>query len=321
MRALLEEGFVLIEKVISPEVAMLLQQEMQDQLVHYAQEIGVSFANYLYCTGRWASPSMIIGCVDDESNTLLQDRLENLLAESVKQEKCNIVCKNQYIRDAVPWHQDISYSPQSPYHYSLWLALDDVDEDSGVLHFIAGSHQWPILPAVDFWSPNYKFDETLIKKHQQQQRKVVLKKGDAVVFDSRLWHGSARSANGKNRYAYVTRWKVQGRPFPSIPEIEPAYFGMWNCYQMTENILIKGLHVFNITMEKSMDFINLIKLWQSLLQNSALIPELNRPQAIQDLGNLAVLHQAANQHYAGDLTGQIYKNVWHSLLRPLQRYW
>jgi hypothetical protein len=54
-----------------------------------------------------------------------------------------------------PWHQDFSYSqmPFAPAGAAIpsdqtlqfWLALDDVDEENGCMHFISGQHREPML--------------------------------------------------------------------------------------------------------------------------------------------------------------------------------
>ena len=56
---------------------------------------------------------------------------------------------------ATPWHQDFSYSqmPTAPAGAAIpsdqtlqfWLALDDVDEENGCMHFIPGQHRAPLL--------------------------------------------------------------------------------------------------------------------------------------------------------------------------------
>jgi Phytanoyl-CoA dioxygenase (PhyH) len=54
-----------------------------------------------------------------------------------------------------PWHQDFSYS-QMPFApagvappvdevVQFWLALDDVDEDNGCMHFVPAAHRQPLL--------------------------------------------------------------------------------------------------------------------------------------------------------------------------------
>lgn len=54
-----------------------------------------------------------------------------------------------------PWHQDFSYSemPYAPAGAAIpsekvvqfWLALDDVDEENGCMHFVPGAHREPLL--------------------------------------------------------------------------------------------------------------------------------------------------------------------------------
>jgi len=54
-----------------------------------------------------------------------------------------------------PWHQDFSYA-QMPFtpagahipcdeYVQFWLALDDVDEANGCMHFLPGAHRQPLL--------------------------------------------------------------------------------------------------------------------------------------------------------------------------------
>jgi ectoine hydroxylase-related dioxygenase (phytanoyl-CoA dioxygenase family) len=53
-----------------------------------------------------------------------------------------------------PWHQDMSYSgkPLAPAGVKIplavlqfWVALDDVDEENGCMHFLPGYHKQPLL--------------------------------------------------------------------------------------------------------------------------------------------------------------------------------
>jgi hypothetical protein len=49
---------------------------------------------------------------------------------------------------ATPWHQDEAYWGPRAYHLSisLWIPLQDVDQRSGCMHFVPGSHLGDILP-------------------------------------------------------------------------------------------------------------------------------------------------------------------------------
>jgi len=44
--------------------------------------------------------------------------------------------------DEVPWHQDNGYWKFKPANaISLWMALDDADEENGCMRFVPGSHK------------------------------------------------------------------------------------------------------------------------------------------------------------------------------------
>lgn len=318
MKNFLNDGFVILKDVIPASLAMNLRQNIQDQLVINAQELAIEINQYLYCTGRWSSPSPVVSCIDEEIGFTIQHKLENMLNQKIEMEKSNVICKNSSIRDAVALHQDISYSPNSPYHFSLWLALNDINEQSGPLQFILGSHKWPISPAVDFWSPEIKFNSILEQVRQNQMQIITLKKGDAVMFDSRLWHGSIKSTSGHDRYAYVSRWKIIAQMFPEIPKLQPSFFGMWNCHQITKDILFEQLHLIKSEFATNDNLVELISHWQILIQNNNISESIDQFKVVQDLENVKILHIAANTHHAGDLTGKIYKNLWNSLLRHLQ---
>jgi hypothetical protein len=57
-----------------------------------------------------------------------------------------------------PWHQDYSYAEMpftpagtaipSDEYVQFWVALDDVDEENGCMHFVPGAHRAPLLDHV-----------------------------------------------------------------------------------------------------------------------------------------------------------------------------
>ena len=58
-------------------------------------------------------------------------------------------------RGAVGWHQDLYYwntwwQPNSDV-FTAWLAISDVREESGPMHFVPGSHRWGLLEGSDFF--------------------------------------------------------------------------------------------------------------------------------------------------------------------------
>jgi hypothetical protein len=140
----------------------------------------------------------------------------------------------------------------------------------------------------------------------------------AIVFNSKLWHGSGENLDAKDRFAYVTRWIIKDKIFPIIPKPKPLIFGMFNCGLLTEYILKKYLLYFNKQYdieEKNKE--ELIKIWLFYLENNSDNLEINTTQASKDLSKLLILNKASILHNAGDISGKIYKNLWFSLLKFL----
>jgi hypothetical protein len=58
------------------------------------------------------------------------------------------ICKPPHSPLATPWHQDEAYWHPGQYHLSasIWIPLQDVDEASGCMQFVPGSHLGEVLP-------------------------------------------------------------------------------------------------------------------------------------------------------------------------------
>ena len=230
-------GYIIIDDILESNSCNLLCQDLEKQILSYSQDLSSSFSNYTYCTGRWGNKSAFFKMsIFERINSKLQYDLEMLFNSKLSIQKQNIICKNEFVTDSMALHQDISYSFAAPYNFTLWLSLNDVHKGNGELILIPGSHKWPISKAVDFWSPFFK--DKKLSSYRAKLKKIYLKAGSCIIFNSRLWHGSSENINKAKRYAYVTRWLVQDFKFPTIPHPIPLNFGMWNCsHQLTEALI------------------------------------------------------------------------------------
>ena len=108
--------------------------------------------------------------------------------------------KNSGINGECHMHQDWTFV-EEPAHYSVnfWCALQDVNEGNGCIWVMPGSHK------LD----NYYRGRNIISSTQKQQefirkylmKPVILKKGEAILFNSRLVHESRNNTSGQNRIA------------------------------------------------------------------------------------------------------------------------
>lgn len=314
-RQFYEKGYSVATHVLSKSTTREIRQGIDTQIELCVKQLGCSRESYLGAVSRWADPSPVTAAIPCYVLETLIQTARAFIKKPVSLKKMNIICKNAYCRGSVPYHQDISYSPEDPYEFSMWVALDDVSKGSGPLEVIPESHLFPIEPAVDFWSPLYEPNDSLTSC----AKKLILTAGDGVFFDSRLWHGSGENKESSSRYALVVRFVSDGWiPDQPIPPIRPNFFGLWTSGKMTEDLLQKGLRI--IFNEVESDFIKLIEIWMCHIQEKSLPFLCDAERALECLRALKIIHLAHTAHNGGDAPGTIYKTCWATFLSPLNDY-
>jgi Phytanoyl-CoA dioxygenase (PhyH) len=142
----------------------------------------------------------------------------------------------------VPWHQDYSYWTRAspPNHITINILLDDASLETGVLHYVPGSHRWAVLPKVAFGGDMDALRGALPADQQPLFKPVpaIGKAGEASFHHSHTVHGSFGNQSDRPRRAVVinymgpeTRCADGSLPLlkgvPLIPEgalIEGDYF-------------------------------------------------------------------------------------------------
>lgn len=130
------------------------------------------------------------------------DKLKLLLAESFKDYMFysgSYLTKAPYTKNELSIHQDWSYVDESKFHaITCWIPLVDVDMYSGTLAFIKGSHVLVnTRRSHSYESARFRFEELL----ENCIEMPPIKKGQVVLFDSRVWHGSAPNFKNQSRTA------------------------------------------------------------------------------------------------------------------------
>ncbi|MFW0079330.1 MAG: phytanoyl-CoA dioxygenase family protein [Coxiella endosymbiont of Haemaphysalis qinghaiensis] len=317
-----ETGFCVLKAALPYQQIKKINQTIQTMIKHYADELECSLADYLAHVSRWHHPSRMTEAIYDLIESPLKKLTAEFIGNEVKLAKMNIISKSIYANQPVPCHQDIAYSPENPYEFSFWLALHEVNTSGGVLEFLPGSHREEIVPAIDFWNP--EFVDTLQRstRWKNQAISIPLQVGDIIVFDSCIWHRSAYNTSGKDRFALVTRWSQKSYQPPNvIPEKIPAPFGMWTCGLVTKSILKQGLVMCSQLPVVSADWTTCIALWKKKLSEPEMLPfSINGLRAQRSLKGVSILDRAATLHNGGDAQGSVYANLWRDLLQPLSKW-
>lgn len=138
-----------------------------------------------------------------------------------------------------PVHTDSMFFDTEPAGFmaGVWVALEDIDEDSGPLVFYPGSHQLARLTPQSVGvvaGKGFLYDEHLtphllrnIERLGLRSQRAILKQGQALIWHANLAHGGAPIHDmSRTRLSQVTHYMARGcryvQPISSTPA-RPAY--------------------------------------------------------------------------------------------------
>jgi hypothetical protein len=102
----------------------------------------------------------------------------------------------------VGWHTDRQYwlSCTSPRMLTAWVPFHDVDEATGTISFLDGSHRWTVS-GLDFFDRSLdQLEKRLrLRSHHIRRHPAVLKRGQVSFHDASTVHGSGQNRSGRPR--------------------------------------------------------------------------------------------------------------------------
>lgn len=138
------------------------------------------------------------------------------------------------------WHADqyLNEPGVDDFYAAVWIALEDIDEDSGPFQYVPGSHRWPQVSRELLWEamgpekvadpqwPKYSEEiltpmfEAEIWRRQAEVVTFVPKRGDVLVWHGRLLHrGSRANLPGLARPALIAHFSgVETRSKIDMPD-------------------------------------------------------------------------------------------------------
>ena len=136
--------------------------------------------------------------------------VEQLIGNHFALWNSSFFAKPAYNGFETPWHQDGQYWPISPLATcTVWLAIDDANEENGCLRFIKGSHKDKKLKQHSRNNKtNLTLHQELNKEELDESRKVslILKRGQISLHDVYMVHGSKENKSPKSRRAMTMRF-------------------------------------------------------------------------------------------------------------------
>lgn len=131
-----------------------------------------------------------------------------LLGGSVRFWHDQLFCKPAHHGGNVAWHQDYSYWTRTKpmAHLTCWTGIDPATEANGCLRYIAGSHEWDLLPMTDLAGDMDAIQELLTAeqwKAFQNPVSIELEAGHCSFHHPLLVHGSTDNKTDTPRRAVV----------------------------------------------------------------------------------------------------------------------
>lgn len=210
-----ENGYAVLSGYVAPEICDDINQQIESGVAsgkyHFINEGKIMFAfrsiPALEAIGKQAQLNELL-------NVLIRGKA--ILFQSIN-----------FVRGSEQFtHSDSIHMTTYPLGglLGVWIALEDIDEDNGPLHYYPGSHKLPYYMNKDYdnegtsWKlgdksyPAYEaMIERKIEEKQLQKKVFTAKKGDVLLWHANLFHGGNPHANpNKSRKSVVFHYFKEG---------------------------------------------------------------------------------------------------------------
>jgi len=215
--------------------------------IHWRPGISKENCTRELCNAWKASPII--------SSVVCCEKLGSLACALIGWTACRIgqddVIYKPSLSNAVGFHQDSAYIsdnflPRENNTLTLWMALDDADEENGALQYAPGSHLWSSSLPEDQKMISSSFHVGMYDDHSSSLRRaaelagqcvedversietVCVKAGELVVHHQDVWHGSgpnlSQSRLRRALVAHLIDGNVQWRQDPKPHYIYGRYY-------------------------------------------------------------------------------------------------
>lgn len=135
--------------------------------------------------------------------------VSDLLGEDVVGWGAHFFCKMPGDGKSVDWHQDCSYWPLTPTKsLTVWLAIDDADEENGCMEVVAGSHRFGLIEYEASGVDSGNVLNQTVKEPERfgDRRRTPLTAGQMSIHSDLLLHGSPANNSSRRRCGLTLRY-------------------------------------------------------------------------------------------------------------------
>ena len=141
------------------------------------------------------------------THPVLLDHVEDLIGPNIICWASHFFCKLPHDPRRVPWHQDASFWHLSPTNtVTVWLAIDDTDEENSAMEFLPSSHRNGELPIKAVDGNNVLNKETQEITNLGASYSNNLRAGEFSLHADMLVHGSRPNLSDRRRCGLTIRY-------------------------------------------------------------------------------------------------------------------
>ena len=139
------------------------------------------------------------------------DVIESILGPDLMVWTCELLAKEPHSPKMLTMHQDLNYwgFDAIGQHVTAWIALSEVTDENGAMHFVRGSHRWGNVDHHDtFGADNIlsRGQEVTVAHDPADEVVVALSPGEMSLHDGLMVHGSGPNVSDVRRVGVAIRY-------------------------------------------------------------------------------------------------------------------
>ncbi|MBB6430775.1 phytanoyl-CoA dioxygenase family protein [Algisphaera agarilytica] len=147
------------------------------------------------------------GIYDMATHPAILDIVQDLIGPNIVAWGTHFFCKVPHDPKAVPWHQDASYWPfEKSRTVTVWLAIDDADEENAAMKVIPRTHTLGKLEWQDTAGPAVLNQEIQDIEQYGDPVSINLKAGQIELHADMIAHGSTPNPSARRRCGLTIRY-------------------------------------------------------------------------------------------------------------------
>ena len=206
-----ELGFCVLSSALPMDFAAKIFESFESEIPTWAADCGLDLGSYLQVVNKWSHWNPRVAEMTEKIAPFLRPQVTRVLQSEAWPVGATVFRKSEQAPRGTHAHQDLSYAwrPGSQlFSCTTWVSLTPAK--ASPLEVLPASHKGGIEAAVDFLDPNFQ-DRAQLPTWKDEAVTLDVNPGDAVLFDSRLWHSAAPCGSGL-RVALAIIWATPAGP-------------------------------------------------------------------------------------------------------------